>query len=101
MTDTLRAECEAFLNTIESDSGIAMSFTPTEWDEAVRLLLAFARAQQAKGLLEAAELCRTKTLRYDTDWWHGVTKQEVSRIVALDLGDLLQAQATVREHEHE
>jgi hypothetical protein len=47
MTDTLRADCEALL---ESLNGYEMDMCK------VSDLMAFARAQQAKGLREAAEL---------------------------------------------
>jgi hypothetical protein len=47
MTDTLRQECEALL---ESLNGYEMDMCK------VSDLLAFARAQQAKGLREAVEL---------------------------------------------
>jgi len=63
----------------------------------VAVVLAFARAQQAKGLGEAAELCKTKGKMHDMDWWRDAPKTEVSKVTALDLAEIIEAQATARE----
>ena len=55
MTDTLRAECSALLDTLELTYRYCGCPDCKTKDADLVKLLAFARAQQAKGLREAAE----------------------------------------------
>jgi hypothetical protein len=65
--DTLREECEAFL---------AREYTEDDMERVVLDLLAFARAQQAKGLREAAEAVLQTVIKFDVDWLRTATKAE-------------------------
>lgn len=90
--DTLRKECEAFAKQV--DTTIADSLVTGEkfdLDDLTGMILAFARAQQAKGLREAA---RHLLIDPDNvcDWTKG------AREVADDMSNYLEAQATALEN---
>ena len=84
--DTLREECEKLLDSLEATYhdvalGGTLADVDTKYKADCAKLLAFARAQQAKGLREAARTV-------DDYWWD---------CGQLDLWTKLEAQATARE----
>ena len=87
--DTLRVECETLLDSLEATYsdvvlyGGTLSEVDTKYKADITKLLAFARAQQAKGLREAAK-CMLHWFKYSED--------DVEEAIAQ-----LEAQATARE----
>jgi hypothetical protein len=83
MTDTLRTECEALVRTITT---IVPSEDSEYWaPDMLEKIMAFARAQQAKGLREA--------LREYEQWRKSPPRERIP------FGLVLKAQATAREKE--
>jgi len=86
--DTLIAECETLLDSLEATYpdvvlGGTLAEVGTKYKADMAKLLAFARAQQAKGLREAAK-CMLHWFKYSED--------DVEEAIAQ-----LEAQATARE----
>ena len=86
MTDTLRQECEAWVDVLPW----VIHRTPEEYSQRVDWLMAFARAQQAKGLREAAREAHRRVATGDI--FNIYAEYELPRLAAW-----CEVQATARE----
>jgi hypothetical protein len=93
MTDTLRQECEALLKELGYGGG------EDYWPKEYRNLLAFARAQQAKGLREAAEMLTHEVTEHTKQHGEHQYCDDYGCGFLVTMANDMNAQATARETE--
>ena len=95
MTDTLRTECEELCEKLDK----AFVCNRSTLGESVEILMAFARAQQAKGLREVAEIIRITFPKAHTYASENADVYRAQDDTVKAIVHKLEAQATAREQQ--